>query len=178
MYTSHHWMIKWFRYTPEHAHVPTILWYFGRCILMVMHISMWNTTPLAYLLYWHAISTKLLWFSLESYCTSFPNIECRAFWCRAFITFIGGHCWIFKRRWSFYSVWGIVDLHVSIQITITVSKIPYHLPFISLAVKYLFLVNNGADNLPELEFEPFDARSTLNDYEVYNVNHLTEILSH
>ncbi|TDL19794.1 hypothetical protein BD410DRAFT_726688 [Rickenella mellea] len=36
----------------------------------------------------------------------------------------------------------------------------------SLAVDYLFLSNDGLDNHPDLDFEPFNARSALNDYEI------------
>lgn len=35
-----------------------------------------------------------------------------------------------------------------------------------LAVDYLFLVNDGQGATTDIEFEPFNARSALNDYEV------------
>jgi hypothetical protein len=35
-----------------------------------------------------------------------------------------------------------------------------------LAVEYLFLANYGASEPHELSFEPFNARTALNDYEV------------
>jgi hypothetical protein len=36
----------------------------------------------------------------------------------------------------------------------------------SLAVKYLFMTNNGSNDHPELVVQPFDAKTELNDYEV------------
>ena len=36
----------------------------------------------------------------------------------------------------------------------------------SLAVEYLFLTNNGNMDTQEAVFEPFNARTALNDYEV------------
>jgi hypothetical protein len=49
---------------------------------------------------------------------------------------------------------------------------------IRLAVKYLFLTNDGLDAHPELVIEPFNATTEQNDYEVFSfVRLMTEVLT-